>query len=280
MAAARDGAFRIHKVFIHRGKARGSADGLNVGILAVKIGDVLERFAPRSFIDFQRDDGLERIDDRLFGKIGDRIRVGVEALQIGLFIGEGFAGGFVGFVGGEPDLVAKGDGIVIEGKNVGFAHALAVVAVLRIIADTNDDAEDTETDALAFPKRAECRFGVVIIHIVHAIFDVVGRGDLVHLQMCFGAVQFGEQGIEQRIAAGGGMRHRSSGRIELPGRVLQRRTMGSCVKLRGAEEQCRSEERRRVCAVVFHGFTGGLAWAVLVGARSSKPGGGKMGGRS
>src|SRR5260370_624781 len=85
------------------------------------------------------------------------IQIGLRAelLQGGLCFGDGGPGGFVSHVGGQPDLVAQGDGIVIEWKDAGLAHALVVVAILLVVADAHDDAENAIAHALAFTQCTE-----------------------------------------------------------------------------------------------------------------------------
>ncbi len=85
---------------------------------------------------------MEGRDDWFFGKIVDGTGVGAEALQFGLFFRQGLSRGFVGFIGSQPDLVAKRDGIIVDRENVGFTHALAKIAVLLVVAYAHHDAKD------------------------------------------------------------------------------------------------------------------------------------------
>ena len=54
---------------------------------------------------------------------------------------------------------------------------------MLVVADANDDAENAVANALAFAQGAEGGFGMVVVDIVDAIFDVVGGGDLVHFEL-------------------------------------------------------------------------------------------------
>ena len=99
---------------------------MNVGILAVKIGDVFECFLPGSFIELERNDRFDGEERLRFGEIVNGIGVGGEALEFGLFLGECLAGSLVGIVGSQPDLMAERDGIIVERKNRGFAFAARV----------------------------------------------------------------------------------------------------------------------------------------------------------
>ena len=65
-------------------------------------------------------------------------------------------------------------------ENIGFAHALVVVAVLLVVADAHDYSENAIAHALTFAHSAEGGFRLIFLDIVDAIFDVVGRGDLIH----------------------------------------------------------------------------------------------------
>ena len=65
-------------------------------------------------------------------------------------------------------------------------------------------------DLVAFAERAEGGFGVVILDVVDPVLDVVGSRDSIHLELCFGAVQLSEKGIEEGVARGGRVRNRSS----------------------------------------------------------------------
>src|SRR5947209_8536143 len=98
--------------------------------------------------------------------------------------------------------MAEGDSVVIEREDGALAHALVVIAVLLVVANANDYAENAIAYTLAFALSAERGFGLVFIDIVDAIFDEVGRRDLVHFQLGFGAIELGEQGVEERVSTG------------------------------------------------------------------------------
>src|SRR5207245_9899456 len=149
-AAARDRAFGINQVFVDGREARGRTHRLHVGILAIKIGNVLKRSLPGSFIELERNSGVNGDEWSGLREIVDRTSVGAKALEFGLFFGERLAGGFVRAVGGQPDLVAKGNRIVVKGENVAFAFAARVEAVLFVIADAHNHAEDAIVPVLAF----------------------------------------------------------------------------------------------------------------------------------
>ena len=181
LAIARDGAFGVDKIFVDRGKARRCAYRLNVGILAIKIRDIFESLVPCRFIDLERSDGIQSIHDGFFGKIVDRVRVCAEALHLRLFVREGLTSGFVGLVGGEPDLVPKRDRIIIERQNIGFAHPLAVVAVLFVVANADHHSEYAESYALTLVESAEGRLSIVVVDVVDAVLDVIRGLDLLNL---------------------------------------------------------------------------------------------------
>jgi len=182
---ARDGAFGSYEIFVDGRKARGSRDRLHIRILLVEAGYIFEGFPPRGFIDFQRDGGLDGDHGWSFREIVDGIGVGAELLERGLFFRKRLAGGFVSGIGGEPNLAAEGDGIVVERQNAGFALAAAEIAVLLVIADANDDAQNADVNVLIFADGAESRFRAEVVHFVDAILDVIGRLNLIHFQLGF-----------------------------------------------------------------------------------------------
>ena len=101
--------------------------------------------------------------------------------------------------------MAERDGIIVERKNRGFAFAARVEAVLFVITDAHDGAQNAIVAVLAFAERAESSFGGEVVHIVDAIFDEIGRLDLVHLELRLRTVKFNEQGFKQTIAFGCGV---------------------------------------------------------------------------
>ena len=172
--------------------------------------------------------------------------------------------------------MAEGKGIVVQGKNGGFALAGAVEAVLFVVADANNHAQNAKVGVLVFAKCTESGFGAVIFDVIDTIFDEIRRLNLIHFEPRFGALQFGEQGFEQAIAPG----CRAGGN---PGGVER----GLGVARSGAEQRHtgRHGQRESECQLAVksaHGFTSSLACAPAFAAEapSSNPGGGKSGGRS
>jgi hypothetical protein len=199
LAAARHGSFGVDEVFVDGSEPRGRGHRLRVGILAVEIGDVFEGLLPRSLVDFERNCGLDRKERRRLGEIVDGICVGTEALEFGLFFGKRLAGIFVGIISSEPNLPAKRDGVIVKGENSEFPFAARVEAILFVITDAHDDAQDAIMAVLAFAERAESSFGGKIVHIVDPILDEIGPLDLVHFELRFRTVELREQGFEQAI---------------------------------------------------------------------------------
>src|SRR5208282_1910904 len=106
---------------------------------------------------------------------------------------------FVGAIGGEPQFAAQGDGIVVARSNVYHTGAGTIVAVLLVITNADNDAQAARVDALILAQSAEGSLGRKLVHVGKTIFDVIGRGDVVHFELGFGAVQLFVHGVEQRI---------------------------------------------------------------------------------
>ena len=84
--------------------------------------------------------GSSTLTTGAFAKSSTGAGFGAELLQRGLLFGQRLHRFFIGVVGGQPDLMAQRDGVIVERKNIGFAHADAVVAVLLVVADAHDHA--------------------------------------------------------------------------------------------------------------------------------------------
>ena len=275
-AAARDCAFRIDEVIVDGGKARRRGDRLHVRILAIQAGDVLQGFLPGGFIELQRNGRLYGNKRRRPGEVVDGIRVDAESFEFGLLFGERLAGFLVGAVGGEPDLATERDGVVIERQDRGLAFAAPVEAVLLVVADANDDAQDTIVPVLIFAEGAKSGFGGIVFDVADAILDEIGRLDLIHLELRFGTVEFGEQGFEKTVAFNGDVSGSQRG-VERGFRV----TGGGAESMRHRREG-KNQRKCQVAVKPCHGFTSALVSVAVFagGALSSKPGGGNSGGRS
>ena len=249
---------------------------MHVRILAIQAGDVLQGFLPGGFIELQRNGRLDGNKRRRPGEVVDGIRVGAESFEFGLLFGERLAGFLVGAVGGEPDLATKRDGVVIKREDHGLAFAAPVEAVLLVVADANDDAQDTIVPVLIFAEGAKSGFGGIVFDVADTILDEIGRLDLVHLELRFGTVEFCEQSFEKTVAFNGDVSGSQRG-VERGFRV----TGGGAESMRHRSEG-KSERKCQVAVKQCHGFTPALVSVAVFagGALSSKPGGGNSGGRS
>src|SRR5215475_2853786 len=98
------------------------------------------------------------------GEIVDGIFLFAEWLEDGLFLRKGLAGVFVGLVGRQPDLVAKGDRIVVEREQGVAANAGVVITVLLVVTQANHHAKQADVDALIIASRSEGGFGRVVLN--------------------------------------------------------------------------------------------------------------------
>ena len=178
---------------------------MNFGVAAIEIGDLLERLRPGRRREIEFDDRAERFHGRGAGKIVERLIGGVLA-EDRLLGGERFAGDFVGAIGGQPQFAAQRDGIVVARSDVYDAGAGPVVAVLLVITDANNYTQAARMDALILAQGAEGSLGSKLVHIGKTIFDVIGRGHIVHFELGFGAVQLFAHRFEQRIGLNRGGR--------------------------------------------------------------------------
>src|SRR5882724_7939741 len=124
-----------------------------------------------------------------------------------------------------------------------------------------------------FPQCAKRRFGQKLFHIAHAILDVVGRRNLVHLQLRFRTLQFCQQRFQQRIAVRGCASCSQRFRCVSVIYMLRRRA------LRSTCNECRRRYNPTNQSVKFHGFTSDFELSAFI-VLSSNPGGGNSGGRS
>ena len=249
---------------------------MHLRVLLVQTADIFERFFPRGIVDSKGNGGLDGNQLRGFGKIIDGIRIDAELFERRLFFRERLPSRLVGIVGGKPDLTAESDGIVVQRKNRGFALSTHVEAVLFVITDSNDHAKNSIVKVLIFAERAESSFRAEVFDFVHPVLDEIGRLHLIHLQLRFRAIEFGEKRFEQAIAS-------CSGMCGDHGRIRRRfRIVGGRAQRRSTQSKQRRQNRSQVSVKGFHGFTSGLACepALEAVAVSSKPGGGKSGGRS
>src|SRR6516225_3962623 len=130
--------------------------------------------------------------------------------------------------------------------------------------------------APVFAKRTESGVGLVVFEVIDTIFDEIRRLNLIHFELRFRAVDFTQQRFEQAVAFGccvGGSHGGIGGGLGITGSGRERRRAG---------RDGQRESEYQVAVKSAHGFTSPLACTAVFagGARSSKPGGGKSGGRS
>src|ERR1700719_746294 len=130
---------------------------------------------------------------------------------------------------------------------------------------------------LGTQHRAKRRLRIVIVHILHAVFDVVRRLHLVHLQPVSRAVQFRQQRLQQHVALGDFVRLR---RRRVSRRILRARRRARAHPQRPRQRHCRKQTHRSLQSLkAAHGFTP-VASSLPLPAAPSTPGAGKIGGRS
>jgi hypothetical protein len=102
---------------------------------------------------------------------------------------------------------------------------------------------------LIVAERAESGFGAEVFHFIDAIFDEIGRLDLLHFELGFRTVEFGEKRFEEAIAFGSGVRGDHSG-VRRGFRIGGGCAQGACVQ----SEQS-GDSKMRNLAKGLHGFT-------------------------
>ena len=137
-------------------------------------------------------------------------------------------------------------------------------------------------NVLIFAQGAKGGFRAEVVDFVHAVFDVVRRLHLIHLELGFRTIEFGEQRFEEAIAFCGGV---GSGH----GGVRS----GFCFVRGASRNRAQCEENRTRIAIIrmsrceaadtrriFMASPPAFQMRTLAAALSSNPGGGKSGGRS
>src|SRR5438477_4669217 len=146
--------------------------------------------------------------------------IDTELFQDGLLLRERAAGFFVRFIGRQPNLVAQRDRIVVQRQQGIVADALPEIAVLVVIAKPHHHAQDAHVNFLIFARRAKSRLSDEVGHVADAVFDVIGSLQVLHFQLPFGSLEFGEQRGKNRIALG---RYFLRKHYVLRGRTIRRR---------------------------------------------------------
>ncbi len=156
-------------------------------------------------------------------------------------VGKRFAGALVGLVGGQPDLVADRQFVVVQRKDVADSLAGVEEAVDLVIAQAHDGAEQTQTGPVLVAQRAERRAGFELIHVEDAVFDVERRIDIVHLELRLRSREFRLESAQDRV--------RGSRRREAPfacapdhgsGRREQSKDRGGVLQRGDARGRCSS----------------------------------------
>ncbi len=98
--------------------------------------------------------------------------------------------------------MTKRQHVVVERHDVEGALTLPEVAVLFVIPDAHDHANETKARAHIEAQRAKRGFCRVLIEIEDPVFDVIGCSHLIHFQPRLGPVQFGTHCAENNIVAG------------------------------------------------------------------------------
>ena len=187
-------AFGIHEIIVHGAKAHVCRQRLDFRVAAIEIGDFLQSFLPGRGREIEFDEWAVGFQRGGAGEIIERL-VGTVLAENSLFICQGFIGDFVGAIRGEPQFAAQGDRVVVARSKSDHAGAGAVVTVLFVITDADNDAQAAAVDPLVLTQSAEGSLGGVLVQVGEAIFDVIGRGDIVHFELGFVAVQLFAQGF-------------------------------------------------------------------------------------
>ena len=192
---------------IHSAKAHRRRERLNFRIRAVEIRARYQSFFPGFGFGVELHERKERFE-RLSLREVFILRVTGELAEQRFLRSERFAGNFVGAVGGEPEFAAQREIIRIERSKVDDANARAVVAVLLVIAYADDDANGTRVNVLIGAKSAEDGFGVILLDVGKAVFDVIRRGHVVHFQVLARTIEFFAHRLQEWIGKNGGGRFR------------------------------------------------------------------------
>src|SRR5204863_7142774 len=95
-------------------------------------------------------------------------------LEHGLLLRECRSGALVSAVGSNPQSVAQRVAVIINRQQVDDALTSGVEAVLLVIANADDGANQAIVAALVNAHAAEFCLSAVLVEIDHAVLDVVG----------------------------------------------------------------------------------------------------------
>ena len=100
-------------------------------------------------------------------------------------MGQRLTGRFICLIGGRPQLPSQGDGIIVERREGGGAHARTEIAVLFVVTHTHDYAYGPGMKALVFPQSSERRFGFILLDVREPVLDEIRRWNIVHFEFQF-----------------------------------------------------------------------------------------------
>ena len=166
VAGAGHGAFRIQKITVLRDEANGRLGGFQVRIGTKLVGRLFDQSQPGCEIG-GREVGqwFDHVNDRGFGKIVYRF-VHFVLLERCLLGGQRFPGGFVRAIGSEPETLAQGKEVVSSCEQVRCALSGSEIAVLFVISEADDDAQQSSALALPAAKSAKDGAGVELVSVV------------------------------------------------------------------------------------------------------------------
>ena len=119
----------------------------------------------------------------------------------GLLGGECLSSGLVCAIRGQPHAMAKSEYIVIRCDQVGGPLARAEVAVLFVIPESDHDAQQACLHALLGAYRTEGGARFELVDGAHAVFDVVGRGQAIHLELVLRALHLLAKCAQQDVVS-------------------------------------------------------------------------------
>ena len=208
IALANRGPFGIDQIAIDRQGAQAGGGVLHIGgkrtdlrVGGVEPARLHDAALPLRAVDLQRDqradvdDGLGRSKILLGGR-------GFEALQLGLFGGVGAQSVLVGLVGGGPQAVADGLGIVVGGGEGDRTFAAGAAGVGGVAADAHGDAHDPLAAGFFAHQRAEVGDRLVGGEVVQAVLNEVGPLHAGKQQLGLLAVELGLHGAQHRVVGG------------------------------------------------------------------------------
>src|SRR5579859_2607 len=274
MAVPHNRAFRIHKILIHRAESRRRRNRLHLRIFPEQVCHFLDRLPPRALVHFQRRHRFHLRHHRRLREIVNRIRVRAELFQRRKLLRVSVRGCLVRLIRQQPDLPPQRNGVIIQRQNRRPAHSLVEEAVLLVLPNPHHHAQHAQMLPLRIQQRAKRRLRIVIVHILHAVFDVIRRLHPVHLQSVFRSVQLRQQRLQKHVALGHLVRFRR--------RSISIKIFSGCSPTRphtrSSRQQRQSRKQTHRALRVLqpaHGFT-----PVESSLPPSTPGAGNIGGRS